>query len=121
MAAEWNDAATAAGPVADALAFDYAPSFNFQTDCFVFDAELRAVQRGAPYAPHVLQLARRAQRTTFGDEPYLAVHMRRDGYEQCARAWDKQAQSRARETTGVRREREGRHGAAEARSWGSSR
>ena len=67
--------------VPDALVFDYAPSYGFNLDCFEFDPELAAVQRAAPFSPTLLGLASDARHAMFGDEPYLAVHLRRDGYE----------------------------------------
>lgn len=65
----------------DALVLDFAPSYNFNLDCFEFDPELRAVQRAVPFAATLRQLAREARRQLFADEPYLAAHLRRDGYE----------------------------------------
>jgi len=66
----------------DALVLDFAPSYNFNLDCFAFDTELRAVQQAAAFAAPLLALAREAQRATLGDdERYLAAHLRRDGYE----------------------------------------
>ena len=65
----------------DALAFDYGPSFNFRTDCFEFDRELKRVHRATPFAAHLHVHAREALQAMMGDEPFLAVHLRRDGYQ----------------------------------------
>ena len=66
--------------VPDALVLDYAPSYNFNLDCFDFDSELRAVHRALPFAPHLHRHAHQARHTTVGDARYLAAHLRRDGY-----------------------------------------
>ena len=72
--------------IVDALTFDYAPSYNFQLDCFAFDDELRLAHRATSFAPRLHELAQRARRDIFaGGEPYLAAHVRRDGYDRyCA-------------------------------------
>ena len=67
--------------VIDAVAFDYAPSFNFHLDCFTFDAELRDSHRAIPFAPTLVDLARTAARQLFGEARFLAAHVRRDGYD----------------------------------------
>ena len=65
----------------DALVLDFAPSYNFNLDCFEFDAELQAAQRAVSFAPRLHRLAEEAKRLTVGHQRYLALHLRRDGYE----------------------------------------
>jgi len=67
--------------VPDVLALDFAPAYNFRLDDFEFDGELQAVQRAVRFTPRLHALATDAARTTFGHEPYLAAHLRRDGYD----------------------------------------
>ena len=67
--------------VLDVVAFDFAPSYNFQLDGFEFDAELRATQRAVRFAPALRRAAEEAAHATFGGAAYLAAHLRRDGYE----------------------------------------
>ncbi|KAL1523344.1 hypothetical protein AB1Y20_018289 [Prymnesium parvum] len=67
--------------VPDVLALDFAPSYNFHVDRFAFDKELRVVHRYTRFTPRLQQGAEEAARLTFGGAPYLAVHLRRDGYE----------------------------------------
>ena len=73
---------TRAGPerdLPDVLAFDFAPSYNFNVDRFDFDHELRAAHRALRYAPPIRGLAARAARDLFDGEPFAAAHLRRDG------------------------------------------
>ena len=82
-------AQTPRGPVAvpDVLALDFAPSYNFNLDCFNSDDELVAAQRAARFAPHLHDLANQAAEEMFGagaggeSGRFLAAHLRRDGYE----------------------------------------
>ena len=65
----------------DALALDFAPSHNFQLDQFEFDSELRSTMRAVRFSTQLHLRAKEAALATFGSEPYLAAHFRRDGYE----------------------------------------
>ena len=78
-------AAAAAGNVGgqplDALVFDYAPSYSFGVDQLRFDAELTRLHRHVRFAPRLRAAAAAAAARLFGDEPFVAAHLRRDGYE----------------------------------------
>jgi len=69
------------GQPLDALVFDYAPSYSFGVDQLRFDAELTRLHRHVRFAPRLRAAAAAAVSRLFGDEPYVAVHLRRDGYE----------------------------------------
>jgi hypothetical protein len=77
-----NRAASPTHEAPDALVLDFAPAYNFNLDCFAFDAELEAIQRAVVFRPalHALALAAREEMLP-GSERYLAIHLRRDGYE----------------------------------------
>lgn len=79
---EMNRAASPTHEAPDALVLDFAPAYNFNLDCFAFDAELEAIQRAVVFRPalHALALAAREEMLP-GSERYLAIHLRRDGYE----------------------------------------
>ena len=64
----------------DTLVFDFAPSYNC-TERFQFDAELLAIQRATRFAPEIRSRAEAAASRLFGSTPFLAAHLRRDGYE----------------------------------------
>ena len=65
----------------DALAFDFAPSFNFRLDRLDFDPALRQLHQHVRFAKPLRAAAAAAVLRLFGGEPYLALHLRRDGYE----------------------------------------
>ena len=72
---------TNAGTIADTLAFDYAPSFSFHMDNLQFDFLLLGAMRATRFRPKLVALAEATRTHLFGHNPYLAAHLRRDGYQ----------------------------------------
>ena len=76
-AAFWRRFGASEAAQAPVLAFDAPPSVGFGIDHLRWDAALRWVRAHVRYAPNVTEEAAAARRALFGDEPYLAVHIRR--------------------------------------------
>eukprot|EP00434_Breviolum_minutum_P040456 symbB.v1.2.035951.t1/scaffold4962.1/size32411/2 len=67
----------------DILTFDFAPSYNFHFDRFQFDWELQRTRRALQVAPRWRHMA-----MVLGEEmgEYIALHLRRDGYDTFCRS-----------------------------------
>lgn len=70
----------------DVLAFDFAPSYNFRFDHFNFDWELRRTRRALRFQPALEAVSDSVAVELFNCQPYVALHLRRDGFSEFCQA-----------------------------------
>eukprot|EP00931_Biecheleriopsis_adriatica_P004740 TRINITY_DN106370_c0_g1_i1.p1 TRINITY_DN106370_c0_g1~~TRINITY_DN106370_c0_g1_i1.p1 ORF type:complete len:1066 (-),score=241.87 TRINITY_DN106370_c0_g1_i1:173-3370(-) len=86
-------------PVADidVVVFDFAPSYNFKYDQFDFDWELRRNRRALSFKADLVRAADAAVEELFQNQPFVALHLRKDGYEHfCQQEERRAAEGRAK-------------------------
>ena len=64
----------------DILALDFAPSYNFNVTHFAFDGMLRNIHAHVMFTHELEREADRVVEALFNGRPFVAAHLRRDGY-----------------------------------------
>ena len=67
-------------PPLDILALDFAPSYNFNVTHFAFDGMLRNIHAHVMFTHELEREADRVVEALFNGRPFVAAHLRRDGY-----------------------------------------